>query len=194
MVVFGAKFRTLAIASALLGLVTTQANACAIGHSVNVFFDHVPEEDIDGFVVLEATLVESHSLIDKTKEWMLMGRARVDKVIKGQIDVKTVKLFRYMDPCGMFASGTTHGIVVGTIRNGTQDELEVLSEFQWDIRAQAFRERKEWRVPERVPWPGLSGPSTPWPLFEKGVDARDIGERSDAVPRTAMPAHDGDRR
>ena len=89
MVVFGAKLRTLAIASALLGLVPAQANACAIGQTVNVFFDHVPE-DIDGFVVLEATLIESHSLIDKTKAWMLMGRARIDKIIKGEFDGKTV--------------------------------------------------------------------------------------------------------
>ena len=173
MVVFDAKLRVLALASALLGLVPAQANTCAVGHSVNVFFDHVPE-DIDGYVVLEATLVESHSLIDNTKEWMLMGRARIDKVIKGQIEGKTVKLFRYMDPCGMFASGRTRGIVIGTIRKGTQDELEVLSEFQWETRV---RQPKDWPVPKWVPWPGLSGPSTPWPLFEKGVDARDTGER-----------------
>jgi hypothetical protein len=171
--------RTVAIAAALLGLLTAQANACAIGHSINVFFDHVPEEDIDGLVVLEVTLVESHSLIDKTNEWMPMGRARVDKVIKGQIASKTMKLFRYMDPCGMFASGRTHGIVVGTIRNGTQDELEVFTEFQWATRV---RQPKDWPMPAWVPWPGLSGPTTPWPLFEKGVDARD------------KPAHDGDRR
>ena len=178
MVVFGAKLRTLAIASALLGLVPAQANACAIGQTVNVFFDHVPE-DIDGFVVLEATLVESHSLIDKTQAWMLMGRARIDKIIKGEIDGKTVKLFRYTgDPCGMHASGKTRGIVIGTIRKGTQNELEVLTEFQWSTRAQAFRARaseepkewrapdwapwqKEWQGPEWVPWPGLSRPTTP---------------------------------
>jgi acyl-CoA synthetase (AMP-forming)/AMP-acid ligase II len=39
-------------------------------------------------------------------------------------------------------------------------------------------------------WPGLSRPSTSLPS-EKDVDARDIGERSDAVLRTAMPGHDG---
>jgi hypothetical protein len=163
MVVFGAKLRTLATISALLGLVTAQANACAIGHPVNVFFDHVPE-DIDGFVVLEATLVESHSLIDKTQAWMLMGRARIDKLIKGEIDSKTVKLFRHTHPCDMFASGKTHGIVVGTIRKGTQNELEVLTEFQWNTRAQALRQQREWRGPEWPPWLGLPGPDwAPWP-------------------------------
>ena len=75
---------------------------------------------------------------------MLMGRARVDKVIKGEIDGKTVKLFRYIgNPCGMSASGKTRGIVVGTIRNGTQNELEVLTEFQWNARTQALREQKK---------------------------------------------------
>src|SRR6187397_1802747 len=39
-------------------------------------------------------------------------------------------------------------------------------------------------------WPGLSRPSTPCWQQEKGVDARHIGERSDAVLRTAMPGHD----
>jgi acyl-CoA synthetase len=38
-------------------------------------------------------------------------------------------------------------------------------------------------------WPGLSRPSTSLPNKED-VDARDIGERSDAVLRTAMPGHD----
>jgi hypothetical protein len=145
MVVFGPKLRTLALASALLGLVTSQANACAIGHTVNVFFDRVPE-GIDGFVVLEATLVESHPVIDKTQAWMLMGRARIDKVINGEIDGKTVKLFRSIHPCDMHASGKTRGIVVGTIRKGTQNELEVLTEFQWNTRAQALREQKKPRV------------------------------------------------
>ena len=140
------RFRALAIASALLGLTTAQAAACAIPEPVNVFFDHAPE-DTDGFIVLEATLVESHSLIEKTSEWMLMGRARIDKVIKGQIDGKTVKLFRYIgNPCGMPVSGKTRGIVVGTIRKGTQNELEVLTEFQWKTRAQALQEQKQPRV------------------------------------------------
>ena len=172
MVAFDAKLRTLAIASGLLGLMPAQASACAISHSDNVFFDHVPE-NIGGFVVLEATLVESHSLPDKTRAWMLMGRARIDKVINGEIGGKTVKLFRYTaDPCG-YASGKTHGILVGTIRKGTQDEFEVFTEFQWETRAQASRQPKDWPVPERVPWPGLSGPATPWPLFEKDVGAQD---------------------
>jgi hypothetical protein len=140
-------FRTLVIASALLGLPTAQASACAISRPANVFFDHVPENS-DGFVVLEATLVESHPVVDKTNEWMLLGRARVDKVIKGEIDGKTVKLFRYMDPCGMSASGKTRGIVVGTIRKGTQNEIEALTEFQWNMRTQALREQKKPRFQE----------------------------------------------
>jgi hypothetical protein len=136
-------FRALAIASTLLGLPTAQATACALPHPVNIFFDHVPE-DTDGFVVLEATLVESHPVADKIMEWMLMGRARIDKVIKGEIDGKTVKLFRYIEnPCGVSASGKTRGIVIGTIRKGTQNELEVLTEFQWTTRAQTLREQKK---------------------------------------------------
>ena len=141
MAVFGTKARALVIASALFGLLTGQASACAIGHSINVFFDHVPE-GADGFVVLEAALVESHSLNDETRGWKLMGRARIDRVIKGAIDGKTVKLFRYIgDPCG-YASRKTRGIVIGTLREGTQNELEVLTEFQWNTRTQASRERK----------------------------------------------------
>src|SRR5262249_14156922 len=131
-----------------------------------------------GFVVLEATLVESHPVIDKTQAWMLVGRARIDKVINGEIEGKTVKLFRSIHPCDMYASGKTRGIVIGTIRKGTQNELEVLTEFQWSTGAQALRARaseepkewrapdwapwqKEWQGPEWVPWPGLSRPTTP---------------------------------
>jgi Fe-S oxidoreductase len=40
-------------------------------------------------------------------------------------------------------------------------------------------------------WPGLSRPSTTSSLAAKDVDARHIGERSDAVLRTAMAGHDG---
>jgi len=41
-------------------------------------------------------------------------------------------------------------------------------------------------------WPCLSRPSTSF-FAEQDVDARDIGERSDAVLRTSMPAHDAMR-
>ena len=150
---FSAKLRTLAIAAALLGSVTAQAIACAISHEDNVFFEHVPE-NIDGFVVLEATLVEPRSMGDPDKFFMrverifFMGVARIDKVISGEIDGKTVKLFQNVDnPCGI-QSDKRRGIVVGTLRKGTRDELEVLTEFQWDRRAQALRERKERRGQE----------------------------------------------
>jgi hypothetical protein len=151
MVGFSAKLRTLAIASALLGSVTAQATACAISHEDNVFFDHVPE-NIDGFVVLEATLVEPQSLGDKffmgVDRWFFMGVARIDKVISGEIDGKTVKFFQHVEnPCGR-QSDKRRGIVVGTIRKGAQNELEVLTEFQWNTRAQALRERKERRGQE----------------------------------------------
>jgi hypothetical protein len=145
MVGFSAKLPTLAIASALLGSVIAQASACAISHVDNVFFDHVPE-NIDGFVVLEATLLETQSLGDKG--WFFMGVARIDKAISGEIDGKTVKLFQNVEnPCGI-QSDKRRGIVVGTIRKGTQNELEVLTEFQWNTRAQALRERKERRGQE----------------------------------------------
>jgi hypothetical protein len=147
MVDLRAKFRMLAIALVLLGLGTPQVSACAIGHAVNIFFDPVPK-DIDGFVVLEATLVEPQTLADKTGTWMFMGVARIDKVINGEIDGKTVKLFRHMHPCDMNSSEGRHGIVVGTLRKGTRNELEVLTEFQWNTRAQGLREQKERRGQE----------------------------------------------
>ena len=40
---------------------------------------------------------------------------------------------------------------------------------------------------------GLTRPSTPSFIAKQGVDARDIGERSDAVLRTAMRGHDVER-
>jgi hypothetical protein len=44
-------------------------------------------------------------------------------------------------------------------------------------------------------WPGLSRPSTSYsPEVIEDVDARHIGERSDAVLRTAMAGHDGEGR
>jgi hypothetical protein len=141
MVIFGGKLRTLAIASTLLGLATVQASACARGFPLAVFFDRVPD-DAGGFVVLGATLVESQSLVDETGTWMFMGVARIDRVINGEVDGKTVKLFRYINPCEMYRSESRRGIVVGTLRKGTQNELEVVTVTQWDWRTQALRERK----------------------------------------------------
>jgi Fe-S oxidoreductase len=43
-------------------------------------------------------------------------------------------------------------------------------------------------------WPGLTRPSTTSPESREDVDARHIGERSDAVLRTAIAGHDGDGR
>jgi len=67
---------------------------------------------------------------------------------------------------------------------------------EWLAGFSAQRSLSKWRsdvfTDSDSSWPGLSRPSTSsGPASPKDVDARHIGERSDAVLRTAMAGHDG---
>jgi hypothetical protein len=116
-------FCTLAISVVLFGAVTAQATACTVAQQIDGFFDSVPTDVVE-FVVLEVTLVD----VKPTGQPLYWGVARVDRVIKGQVDSNVVTLFfDQRDYCQMFLSDRTHGIIVATIRNAATNELVAMT-------------------------------------------------------------------
>ncbi|MCC8977605.1 hypothetical protein [Bradyrhizobium acaciae] len=91
----------------------SSAEACMGPHYPGIIFDHVPP-DIDAPVIIEATIYDKSFVIDAGVVMWIMN-ARVDKVIKGSIDTKSLKIFMYPTSCSHVATG--HGIVLGTLRD-----------------------------------------------------------------------------
>jgi hypothetical protein len=72
-------------------------------------------------VVIEATIYDATDVSyahDSTFSTITLTKARVDRVIKGSIDAKYLKMFVYINSCAHVGIG--RGIVVGTLRDDPQ--------------------------------------------------------------------------
>jgi hypothetical protein len=81
----------------------TSAVACMPATERGILFEHVPT-DIDAPVIIEATIYDSSQVGDAAGHQMVVMNARVDRVIKGSIDAKTLKIFVYLGGCTRVAS------------------------------------------------------------------------------------------
>jgi hypothetical protein len=103
----------------------TSAVACTVPRSPasfkGILFEHVPT-DIDAPVVIEATIYDATDNVafayERTFVSATLMRARVDRVIKGSIDTKYLKIFAYTGSCSHVGVG--RGIVLGTLRDDPQ--------------------------------------------------------------------------
>jgi hypothetical protein len=83
----------------------------------SVFFEHVPA-DIDAPVVIEATIYNSTDVDyahDGTFLTITLMKARVDRVIKGSMDTRHLKIFVLINSCAHVGVG--RGIIPGTLRS-----------------------------------------------------------------------------
>jgi len=123
--------RTWAVCLMAYCVTCTNAVACfgTVEYKTGIFFEHVPTY-IDAQIVIEATIygVSGNEL-----------RARVDRVIKGSIDAKYVKILVTELDCPQVGVGIGQGIVLGTLRNDPQHGI-VLQAIQ---KANAFDWSKE---------------------------------------------------
>jgi hypothetical protein len=119
-----ADMRTWAVCLIAYCAACTSAVACVAGTPASlrgILFEHVPT-DIDAPVVIEATIYDATDNVsfayDRTFVPVTLMKARVDRVIKGSIDTKYLKIFVYMDSCSHVGVG--RGIVLGTLRDDPQ--------------------------------------------------------------------------
>src|SRR3981189_879180 len=100
---------------AICCLASTSAVACIPATERGIFFENVPT-DIDAPVIIETTIYGDGSQVgDVAGNQMILMNARVDRVIKGPIDAKTLKIFVYLGACTRVGVG--QGIVLGEIRD-----------------------------------------------------------------------------
>jgi hypothetical protein len=100
---------------AICCLASTSAVACIPATERGIFFENVPT-DIDAPVIIEATIYGDGSQVgDVAGNQMILMNARVDRVIKGPIDAKTLKIFVYLGGCTRVGVG--QGIVLGELRD-----------------------------------------------------------------------------
>jgi hypothetical protein len=133
-----ADMRTWAVCLIVYCAACTSAVACLVpgrAQSRGIIFEHVPT-DIDAPVVIEATIYDATDNVsfayDRTFVPATLMRARVDRVIKGSIDTKYLKIFVYMDSCSHVGVG--RGIVLGTLRDNPQRGIMLEAIQKADMR------------------------------------------------------------
>jgi hypothetical protein len=113
-----ADIRTWAICWAACCIPCTSAVAClGPDQERGIIFEHVPT-DIDAPVVIEATIYDETQVGDAVGNQMKLMTARVDRVIKGSIETKTLKIFVYIGGCTR--AGIRQGIILGKLREDPQ--------------------------------------------------------------------------
>jgi hypothetical protein len=134
-----ANMRTWAVCLIAYGAACTSAVACTAPRGPSSFsgilFEHVPT-GIDAPVVIEATIYDATDNVDfpydRTFVPVTLMKARVDRVIKGSIDAKYLKIFAYMGGCSHVGVG--RGIVLGTLRNDPQRGIMLEAIQKADMR------------------------------------------------------------
>jgi len=79
-----------------------------------ITFEHVPT-DIDAPVIVEATIQDTAVLRDNGVRRLVVMNARIDRVIKGDVDVRTLKIVVEAERCTRADVG--QGIVLGKLQD-----------------------------------------------------------------------------
>jgi hypothetical protein len=135
--------RTWGLCLAICCTACTSAVACSPATERGILFEHVPT-DLDAPVIIEATIYDDGSQVgDAAGNQMVIMSARVDRVIKGSIDTKTLKIFVYLGGCTRVGIG--QGIVLGELRDDPQHGLMLKAIEGANMRSwsKEFRQRQE---------------------------------------------------
>lgn len=120
----------------------TSAVACITQSSERgILFENVPT-DIDAPVVIEATIYDITQVGDVRGLQMKLMNARVDRVIKGSIDAKYLRIFVYPTSCTRVGVG--QGIVLGTLRDDPQRGimLEAIQKANMRVWSKEFLQKQ----------------------------------------------------
>ena len=107
-----ADMRTWAVCLAAYSIACTSAVACMPSSERGIIFEHVPT-NIDAPIIIEATVSDTKQVGDAAGHQILVMNARVDRVIKGSIDAKTLRIVVYPSDCTR--AGIGQGIVLGEL-------------------------------------------------------------------------------
>lgn len=111
----------------------TSAVACITQSSERgILFEHVPT-DIDAPVVIEATIYDITQVGDARGNQMELMNARVDRVIRGSIGAKYLRIFVYIGGCTRVGVG--QGIILGTLRDDPQRGIMLEAMQKANMRA-----------------------------------------------------------
>ena len=98
----------------------TGASAC-FNQSVSILFENVPP-DIDAPVIVEATIHDyKRNVSDAMGRLQIIMKARIDRMIKGPIDVGPLTIIFIPTDCTH--AGVGRGIVLGRLRDDPQHGL-----------------------------------------------------------------------
>ena len=128
---------------AICCLASTSAVACIPATERGIFFENVPT-DIVAPVIIEATIYGDGSQVgDVAGNQMIIMNARVDRVIKGPIDAKTLKIFVYLGACTRVGVG--QGIVLGELRDDPLrgPMLKAIEGANFRSQSKEFQEKQE---------------------------------------------------
>jgi hypothetical protein len=102
---------------------------------MGILFEHVPT-DTDAPVVIEATIYDATDNVSLARDGIFpsvtLMNARVERVIKGSVDAKYLKIFAYEGSC--FHVGIGRGIVLGTLRDDPQRGMMLEAFQKADVR------------------------------------------------------------
>jgi hypothetical protein len=104
----------------------TEALACLVPSLEQTIIFDDPPTSLDAPVIAEVTITDMSEAIDPSNGWVLaVMNARVEKVIRGSIDSKALKIVTYLSDCSRVGVG--HGIVAGELRRGAKGDLELMA-------------------------------------------------------------------
>jgi hypothetical protein len=104
----------------------TEALAC-LGPTLEqtIIFED-PSLSLDAAVIVQVTITDVSEVIDPSNGWVsAVMSARVEKVIRGSIDSKTLKIATYLGNCTRLGVG--NGIVAGELRRDAKGDLELMA-------------------------------------------------------------------
>jgi hypothetical protein len=120
--------------SFLVGSQPAAAIAATVCSGVpDIFYESVPP-DVDGFAVLEVTLVKFPA---RNGPMYSLGIAKIERVIQGSVGNEFISII-VQETCFMQIQIGTRGIVIGTIESDGHGEFSLISipkrELEWRVK------------------------------------------------------------
>jgi hypothetical protein len=119
--------------ASLLGLaagccLSAQSVACSPSGEQTYIFSYAPT-DVDAYVIVEVTIEERERDILDPKTLVPLTavmKARVDRVIRGQVSAKTFRIVVGLSDCIRSLAAGNKGFVAGDLRNGSNGDVELV--------------------------------------------------------------------
>ena len=90
---------------------------------MSIFYDDVPG-NVDASAIVEVTII---AFVDTNRSGYLVGTAKVERVIKGDINSDTIRVLTGIGDCLPKFPVGTRGIVIGNIRRDEQGVIELMA-------------------------------------------------------------------